>query len=250
MFIEKAEKAGAKLTRIRSGLDSLRVQQLQTVSGLDDLYKQTLSRIDRLEEWIAAGELLLSELGKQYTERRAEAASTGDIRKHQEAQDLYARCVALDQRVFSIKTVRAKAITDMPMIRMAQDASTQYATMLQDSIILVIPELERMVVLAKANYDMRKAALAIAGVKAKANELARVNAEQLGQNVAASKELQRTGIYEVDTIIDIVGKLRESSNLARQKDEENARYWREAEIKIEDQLKVLKESQLAGTLAN
>jgi len=248
MFLEKAEKAGSKLTRIRGGLDSLRIQQLQTVSGLDELYKQTLTRINQLEEWIGAGELLLAELGRQYRTARTEAADSGDIRRHQDAQDLYSRCVALDQRVYSIKTARAKAITDMPMIRIAQDASIQYATMLQDSIILVIPELERMIVLAKANYDMRKAGQAIAAVKAKVNQLARSNAADLVQNIAAVKELQRTGIYEVDTIVDIVNRLREGSDLARQKDAENARYWREAETKIEDQLNLLKKSQLAASL--
>ncbi|WP_446007989.1 toxic anion resistance protein [Candidatus Electrothrix sp.] len=253
-FIRRYETLKVQIDAIAKKLEAEKANQIQHVNRLDTLYERNEEYFDALEITIAAGELKLVEMEQQFEQQRQTLASqeTVDAKELQNLKDFGDSIQALDRRLYNLKLARASAITSGPTIRVAQEGSKAIVEMIQDSILMMIPEWKKQLVIAISLFDQKKAMAMVNETRDMTNNLMMSTADMLGQTQAEVKKAQGEGYVKVETLQKMTDKLVQTIDQGIQMDAQNkqkraegVQKLAEAEGKLKEALKAANESVTA-----
>ncbi|MCI5145817.1 MAG: hypothetical protein D3923_09850, partial [Candidatus Electrothrix sp. AR3] len=209
---------------------------------------------DSLEVVIAAGELKMAEMEEQFEQQRQTLAAQNGI-DAKELQDLkdFGDCIqSLDRRLYNLKLARASALTSGPTIRIAQEGSKAIVEMIQDSILMMVPEWKKQLVIAISLFDQKRAMAMVNETRDMTNEMMTSTAEMLGETQTTVKSAQAEGFVKVETLQKMTDKLIQTIDQGikmdmenRQKRAEGIQQLAEAEGKLQDALKAANHSVLS-----
>lgn len=227
-FIRRYETLKVRIDNILRKLEAEKNNQITHVNRLDTLFERNNEYFDQLEVIIAAGELKMAEMEAEFERQRQNlAAQNGvDAKELQDVKELCDCLQSLDRRLYNLKLARASATTSGPIIRVAQQGSKAIVEMIQDSILMMVPEWKKQLVIAISLFDQTQAAVK------KAQGEGFVNVEALQQMT--------------DKLIQIIDQGIKMDVEKRQKLAEGLQKLAEAEEKLKAALKSASEAVLTA----
>ncbi|MCI5158461.1 MAG: hypothetical protein D3906_08470 [Candidatus Electrothrix sp. AUS1_2] len=194
------------------------------------------------------------EMEQQFEQQRQTLAaqSAVDPRELQALKDFGDSIQSLDRRLYNLKLARASAITSGPTIRVAQEGSKAIVEMIQESILMMIPEWKKQLVIAISLFDQKRAMSMVNETRDMTNNLMMSTADMLGQTQATVKKAQSEGFVKVETLQKMTDKLVQTIDQGikmdaqnKQKRAEGIQKLAEAEQKLKEALKAANESVLS-----
>ncbi|RWX50975.1 hypothetical protein VU01_12383 [Candidatus Electrothrix marina] len=253
-FIRRYEVLKIQIDDITRKLEAEKTNQIEHLNRLDTLYERNEEYFDALEVTIAAGELKMVEMEGQFEQQRQAfaAQSAVDAKELQALKDFGDAIQSLDRRLYNLKLARVSAITSGPTIRIAQEGSKAIVEMIQDSILMMIPEWKKQLVIAISLFDQKRAMAMVHETRDMTNNLMMSTADMLGQTQATVKKAQGEGFVKVETLQKMTDKLVQTIDQGIQMDAQNKRKraegiqkLAEAEEKLKESLKAANESVIA-----
>lgn len=254
-FIRRYETLKVQIDDITKKLEGEKTNQISHLNRLDTLYERNNEYFDQLEVVIAAGELKMAEMEAQFEQQRQNLAAQNGV-DAKELQDLkdFGDCIqSLDRRLYNLKLARASAVTSGPTIRIAQEGSKAIVEMIQDSILMMIPEWKKQLVIAISLFDQKRAMAMVNETREMTNNLMLSTAEMLGETQAAVKKAQGEGFVKVETLQKMTDTLLQTIDQGikmdvenRQKRAEGLEKLAEAEEKLKAALKAASEAVLTA----
>lgn len=253
-FIRRYEALKIQIDDITRKLEAEKTNQIEHINRLDTLHERNEEYFDALEVTIVAGELKLLEMEQQFEQQRQDLAarSVVDARDLQALKDFGDAVQFLDRRLYNLKLARASALTSGPTIRVAQEGSKAIVEMIQDSILMMIPEWKKQLVIAVSLFDQKRAMAMVNETREMTNDLMTSTADMLGQNQATVKNAQGEGFVKVETLQKMTDKLVQTIDQGiqmdvanKQKRAEGIRKLAEAEGKLKQALNAANESVIA-----
>jgi uncharacterized protein YaaN involved in tellurite resistance len=254
-FIRRYETLKVQIDDITRKLEAEKTNQISHLNRLDTLYDRNNEYFDQLEVVIAAGELKQAEMEAQFEQQRQNlAAQNGvDAKELQDLKDVGDCIQSLDRRLYNLKLARASAVTSGPTIRIAQEGSKAIVEMIQDSILMMIPEWKKQLVIAISLFDQKRAMAMVNETREMTNNLMLSTAEMLGETQAAVKKAQGEGFVKVETLQKMTDTLLQTIDQGikmdvenRQKRAEGLEKLAEAEEKLKAALKAASEAVLTA----
>ncbi|MBF0468919.1 MAG: toxic anion resistance protein [Desulfamplus sp.] len=245
-FLRRYETLKVQIDDITKHLESEKSTQLEHLNRLDTLYDRNQEYFDSLEILIAAGEIKLNEMQAEFERRRAqlEQMESTDPMDLQKLKDFGDTIQSLDRRVYNLKLARTSAVTSGPTIRIAQEGSKSIVEMIQESILMMVPEWKKQLVIAISLFDQKKAMLLVNETRSMTNELMNSTAALLGETQSSIKQAQGEGFVKVETLQNMTEKLISTIDSGikmdaenRQKRAEGLQKLADAEAKLKDALK-------------
>lgn len=254
-FIRRYETLKVQIDSIIKRLEGEKTNQISHLNRLDTLFERNNEYFNQLEVVIAAGELKLAEMEAQFEQQRQTLAAQNGV-DAKELQDLkdFGDCIqSLDRRIYNLKLARASATTSGPIIRVAQQGSKAIVEMIQDSILMMIPEWKKQLVIAISLFDQKRAMAMVNETRDMTNNLMLSTAEMLGETQAAVKKAQGEGFVKVETLQLMTDKLIQTIDQGikmdvenRQKRAEGLQKLAEAEDKLKAALKAASEAVMGA----
>ncbi|XCN74936.1 MAG: toxic anion resistance protein [Candidatus Electrothrix aestuarii] len=253
-FIRRYEVLKLQIDDITEKLEAERTNQIEHLNRLDTLYERNEEYFDALEITIAAGELKLVEMEQQFEQQRQALAgqNTVDAKELQSLKDFGDTIQSLDRRLYNLKLARASAITSGPTIRVAQEGSKAIVEMIQESILMMIPEWKKQLVIAISLFDQKRAMAMVNETRDMTNNLMMSTADMLGQTQTTVKKAQGEGFVKIETLQKMTDKLVQTIDQGIQMDTQNKQKRAEgiqklaqAEEKLKEALKAANESVLS-----
>ena len=250
-FIRRYEVIKVQIDDITRKLEAEKTNQIEHLNRLDTLYERNQDYFDTLEVTIAAGEMKLVEMEGQFEQQRQTfaAQSSVDAKELQSLKDFGDAIQSLDRRLYNLKLARVSAITSGPTIRIAQEGSKAIVEMIQDSILMMIPEWKKQLVIAISLFDQKRAMAMVNETRDMTNNLMMSTAEMLGETQATVKKAQGEGFVKVETLQKMTDKLVQTIDQGiqmdvqnKQKRAEGLQKLAEAEEKMKEALKAANES--------
>lgn len=252
-FIRRYETLKVQIDDITRKLEGEKTNQIGHLNRLDTLFERNNEYFDQLEVVIAAGELKLAEMEAEFERQRQNLAAQNGV-DAKELQDLkdFGDCIqSLDRRLYNLKLARSSALTSGPTIRVAQQGSKAIVEMIQDSILMMIPEWKKQLVIAISLFDQKRAMAMVNETREMTNSMMLSTAEMLGETQAAVKKAQGEGFVKVETLQKMTDKLIQTIDQGikmdvenRQKRAEGLQKLTEAEEKLKAALKSASEAVL------
>uniref|UniRef100_UPI004055E17E toxic anion resistance protein n=1 Tax=Candidatus Electronema sp. TaxID=2698783 RepID=UPI004055E17E len=252
-FIRRYETLKVQIDDITRKLEGEKTNQISHLNRLDTLFERNDEYFDQLEVVIAAGELKLAEMEAQFEQQRQTLAVQNGV-DAKELQDLkdFGDCIqSLDRRLYNLKLARTSALTSGPTIRVAQQGSKAIVEMIQDSILMMIPEWKKQLVIAISLFDQKRAMAMVNETREMTNNMMMSTAEMLGETQAAVKKAQGEGFVKVETLQKMTDKLIQTIDQGikmdvenREKRAEGLQKLAEAEDKLKAALKAASEAAL------
>ncbi|MGX9727612.1 MAG: toxic anion resistance protein [Candidatus Electronema sp. VV] len=252
-FIRRYETLKVQIDSIIKRLEGEKTNQISHLNRLDTLFERNNEYFNQLEVVIAAGELKLAEMEAQFEQQRQTLAVQNGV-DAKELQDLkdFGDCIqSLDRRLYNLKLARTSALTSGPTIRVAQQGSKAIVEMIQDSILMMIPEWKKQLVIAISLFDQKRAMAMVNQTREMTNNMMLSTAEMLGETQAAVKKAQGEGFVKVETLQKMTDKLIQTIDQGikmdvenRQKRAEGLQKLAEAEDKLKAALKAASEAAL------
>ncbi len=208
-FMRRYETLKIQIDDITKKLDTEKTNQLEHLNRLDTLYERNDEYFDALELVIAAGELKMLEMENKFDQRRQDLAAqeNTEAKELQNLKDFGDKIQTLDRRIYNLKLGRASAVTSGPTIRVAQEGSRAIVEMIQESILMMIPEWKKQLVIAISLFDQKRAMALIDETRDMTNNLMLSTADMLGQTQTSIKQAQGEGFVKVETLQKMTDKL-------------------------------------------
>jgi len=250
-FMRRYETLKVQIDAIIKRLEGEKTNQISHLNRLDTLFERNNEYFNQLEVVIAAGELKLAEMEAQFEQQRQSlAAQNGaDAKDLQDLKD-FGDCIqSLDRRIYNLKLARASATTSGPIIRVAQQGSKAIVEMIQDSILMMIPEWKKQLVIAISLFDQKRAMAMVNETREMTNNMMLSTAEMLGETQAAVKKAQGEGFVKVETLQQMTDKLIQTIDQGIKMDVENRQKRAEGLVKLAEAEEKLKAALKAASEA-
>lgn len=240
-FINRFNKLETQIDKIVDELDKARMNLLRDITLMDQMYEKNLDYLNKLDVYIAAGQLKLKELEeKLLPEMKKKAEASKDPVDAQNYQDFQQFINRFDKKLHDLKLSRMVAIQTFPQIRLIQNGNQGLVEKVQSSILNTIPLWKNQIVIAITLYRQKKSLKLQQEVSKTTNELMQKNIELLKQStIDIAKESER-GIVDIETLkkvntelvstIEETLKIQHDGKLKRRQAEEEL-------VKIEQDLK-------------
>ena len=195
------EEANANVDDITKALTSHKIQLLNDIILLDELYAENLVYFKTLSVYIEMGKQKLEAFRANDVEQARQLAErTGLPEDAQAAKDLSDKADRFEKKIYDLELTRNISIQMAPQIRLIQSSDTVMAEKIQSSITNTIPLWKSQMVLALGLEHSQKAMEAQRAVTDLTNELLRKNAEKLKTaTVGTAREAER-GIIDIETL--------------------------------------------------
>ena len=195
------EEANANVDDITKALTSHKIQLLNDIILLDELYAENLVYFKTLSVYIEMGKQKLEAFRANEVEQARQLAErTGLPEDAQAAKDLSDKADRFEKKIYDLELTRNISIQMAPQIRLIQSSDTVMAEKIQSSITNTIPLWKSQMVLALGLEHSQKAMEAQRAVTDLTNELLRKNAEKLKTaTVGTAREAER-GIIDIETL--------------------------------------------------
>jgi uncharacterized protein YaaN involved in tellurite resistance len=240
-FINRFNKLETQIDKIVDELDKARMNLMRDIALMDQMYEKNLDYLNKLDVYIAAGQIKLKELEeKLLPEMKKKAEASKDPVDAQNYQDFQQFINRFDKKLHDLKLSRMVAIQTFPQIRLIQNGNQGLVEKVQSSILNTIPLWKNQIVIAITLYRQKKSLKLQQEVSKTTNELMQKNIELLKQStIDIAKESER-GIVDIETLkkvntelvstIEETLKIQHDGKLKRRQAEEDL-------VKIEQELK-------------
>ncbi|MCI5124987.1 MAG: toxic anion resistance protein [Candidatus Electrothrix sp. AR5] len=247
-FIRRYEVLKVQIDDITQKLEAEKTNQIEHLSRLDTLHERNQDYFDTLEVTIAAGEMKLVEMEGHFEQQRQAftAQSFVDANELQALKDFGDAIQSLDRRLYNLKLARISAINSGPTIRIAQEGSKAIVEMIQDSILMMIPEWKKQLVIAISLFDQKRAMAMVNDTREMTNNLMMSTAEMLGETQSTVKKAQGEGFVKVETLQKMTDKLVQTIDQGIQMDVQNKQKRAEGLQKLAEAEEKLKEALKAA----
>lgn len=235
------EDASKNVDGIVKALTNHKIQLLNDVVLLDQLYNENLTYFKTLSVYIDMGKKKLEEFrNKDVAAAHALAERTGLPEDAQAAKDLADKADRFEKKLYDLELTRNISLQMAPQIRLIQSSDTVMAEKIQSTLNNTIPLWKSQMVLALGLEHSREAMEAQRAVTDVTNDLLKKNAEKLKMaTVETAREAER-GIIDIETLTHTNQMLIQTMDevLAIQKEGKEKRRAAEAELaNIESELK-------------
>ena len=235
------EDASKNVDGIVKALTNHKIQLLNDVILLDQLYAENLTYFKTLSVYIDMGKKKLEEFrAKDVAAAHALAERTGLPEDAQAAKDLNDKADRFEKKLYDLELTRNISLQMAPQIRLIQSSDTVMAEKIQSTLNNTIPLWKSQMVLALGIEHSREAMEAQRAVTDVTNDLLKKNAEKLKMaTVETAREAER-GIIDIETLTHTNQMLIQTMDevLAIQKEGKEKRRAAEAELaNIEAELK-------------
>ena len=235
------EDASKNVDGIVKALTNHKIQLLNDVILLDQLYAENLTYFKTLSVYIDMGKKKLEEFrNKDVAAAHALAERTGLPEDAQAAKDLADKADRFEKKIYDLELTRNISLQMAPQIRLIQSSDTVMAEKIQSTLNNTIPLWKSQMVLALGLEHSREAMEAQRAVTDVTNDLLKKNAEKLKMaTVETAREAER-GIIDIETLTHTNQLLIQTMDevLAIQKEGKEKRRAAEAELaNIESELK-------------
>ena len=235
------EDASKNVDGIVKALTNHKIQLLNDVILLDQLYAENLTYFKTLSVYIDMGKKKLEEFrNKDVAAAHALAERTGLPEDAQAAKDLADKADRFEKKIYDLELTRNISLQMAPQIRLIQSSDTVMAEKIQSTLNNTIPLWKSQMVLALGLEHSREAMEAQRAVTDVTNDLLKKNAEKLKMaTVETAREAER-GIIDIETLTHTNQMLIQTMDevLAIQKEGKEKRRAAEAELaNIESELK-------------
>ncbi len=235
------EDASKNVDGIVKALTNHKIQLLNDVILLDQLYAENLTYFKTLSVYIDMGKKKLEEFrNKDVSAAHALAERTGLPEDAQAAKDLADKADRFEKKLYDLELTRNISLQMAPQIRLIQSSDTVMAEKIQSTLNNTIPLWKSQMVLALGIEHSREAMEAQRAVTDVTNDLLRKNAEKLKMaTVETAREAER-GIIDIETLTHTNQMLIQTMDevMAIQKEGKEKRRAAEAELaNIESELK-------------
>ena len=235
------DDASKNVDGIVKALTNHKIQLLNDVILLDQLYAENLTYFKTLSVYIDMGKKKLEEFrAKDVAAAHALAERTGLPEDAQAAKDLADKADRIEKKLYDLELTRNISLQMAPQIRLIQSSDTVMAEKIQSTLNNTIPLWKSQMVLALGIEHSREAMEAQRAVTDVTNDLLKKNAEKLKMaTVETAREAER-GIIDIETLTHTNQMLIQTMDevLAIQKEGKEKRRAAEAELaNIESELK-------------
>jgi len=235
------EDASKNVDGIVKALTNHKIQLLNDVILLDQLYAENLTYFKTLSVYIDMGKKKLEEFRtKDVAAAHALAERTGLPEDAQAAKDLVDKADRFEKKLYDLELTRNISLQMAPQIRLIQSSDTVMAEKIQSTLNNTIPLWKSQMVLALGIEHSREAMEAQRAVTDVTNDLLKKNAEKLKMaTVETAREAER-GIIDIETLTHTNQMLIQTMDevLAIQKEGKEKGRAAEAELaNIESELK-------------
>ncbi len=235
------EDASKNVDGIVKALTNHKIQLLNDIILLDQLYAENLTYFKTLSVYIDMGKKKLEEFrAKDVVEAHALAERTGLPEDAQAAKDLNDKADRFEKKLYDLELTRNISLQMAPQIRLIQSSDTVMAEKIQSTLNNTIPLWKSQMVLALGIEHSSEAMEAQRAVTNVTNDLLKKNAEKLKMaTVETAREAER-GIIDIETLTHTNQMLIQTMDevLVIQKEGKEKRRAAEAELaNIESELK-------------
>ena len=235
------EDATVNVDSIVQALTSHKIQLLNDIVLLDELYAENLRYFKTLSVYIELGKKKLADFrANEVAEATALAERTGLPEDAQAAKDLNDKAERFEKKLYDLELTRNISIQMAPQIRLIQSSDTVMAEKIQSTIANTIPVWKSQMVMALGIEHSQQAMESQQAVTDLTNELLKKNAEKLHMATVSTARASERGIIDMETLKQTNQELIATMDevMAIQKEGREKRAAAEAELKeIETQLK-------------
>ena len=251
MFMAKYETVQGQIDKITDDLLQHEHVLLKDIKSLDVLYERTLDFYNELALYITAGEEKVAEIdAKDIPAKEAEVEKAPEdkkVMKAQELRDLRAARDDLERRVHDLKLTRQVTMQSLPSIRLVQENDKSLVTKINSTLVNTVPLWETQLAQALTIQRSAEAAVAVRDANDLTNELLKSNAENLRMANKTIREEMERGVFDIEAVQqandDLVATINESLEIA----DEGKRKRAEAEDKLDNMEKELRETLASAT---
>jgi len=241
MLKTRYEDASVNVDSIVQALTSHKIQLLNDIVLLDDLYAENLRYFKALSVYIELGKQKLAAFrANEVAEATALAERTGLPEDAQAAKDLNDKAERFEKKIYDLELTRNISIQMAPQIRLIQSSDTVMAEKIQSTIANTIPVWKSQMVMALGIEHSQQAMEAQQAVTDLTNELLKKNAAKLRMATTATARAAERGVIDMETLKQTNQELIATMDevMAIQNEGREKRRAAEAELKeIENQLK-------------
>jgi uncharacterized protein YaaN involved in tellurite resistance len=219
-FLSKYETVTSQVAVIQNNLEKHRVDLLRDVKMLDNLYHASITYLDDLDDYIAAGKLVLETINlENIPAAEAKARASGDMQDAQELNDLIQQRDTLERKVHDLQLTRTVTLQSIPTIRIVQENDKGMAEKIQSQILNTIPLWETQLAIAVSQWRAAEATATSRSTADFTSKMVESNAKQLRLgNAEIRKEIER-GIVDVASLeranADLIATVQESIQISQ-----------------------------------
>ena len=195
------EHATVNVESIVQALTSHKIQLLNDIVLLDELYAENLRYFKTLSVYIAMGKKKLEDFrNNEIAEAYALAQRTGLPEDAQAAKDLSDKADRFEKKLYDLELTRNISIQMAPQIRLIQSSDTVMAEKIQSTIVNTIPVWKSQMVMALGIEHSQQAMEAQQAVTDLTNELLRKNADRLHMATVETAKAAERGVIDIETL--------------------------------------------------
>jgi len=229
------DDAVVNVDTIVQALTKHKIQLLQDIVLLDELYAENLVYFKTLSVYIEMGKQKLEEFrAKDIADARALAERTGLPEDAQAVKDLVDKADRFEKKIHDLELTRAISLQMGPQIRLIQSSDTVMAEKIQSTIVNTIPVWKSQMVLALGLEHSAQATQAQQAVTDLTNDLLRRNADALHMATVSTAKAAERGIIDIETLTYTNSKLIQTMDEMLQIQQEGKEKRRQAETTLKN----------------
>jgi len=238
---KRYEEAKVNVDSIVKALTDHKIQLLNDIVLLDNLYEENLVYFKTLSVYIEMGKQKLEEFrNTKVAEAHALAERTGAPEDAQAAKDLSDKADRFEKKLYDLELTRNISMQMGPQIRLIQSSNTVMAEKIQSTLNNTIPLWKSQMLIALGIEHSQDAMEAQRAVTDLTNQMLRKNAEKLKTATTGIAREAERGIIDIETLTHTNQMLIQTMDevLVIQKEGKEKRRAAEGELQnIENELK-------------
>ena len=195
------DKVEVNVNVISDTLSKHKLQLIDDMDMLEQLYRLNQDYFRELNLYIAAGEEKLRKLREEELPAlAAKAEASQDPADAQAAHDFAAHVDRFEKKVHDLRLTRTVSIQMAPQMRLMQNNDNVLAEKIQSTLVNTIPLWKSQMVIVLGLAHSAQALKAEQAVTDMTNELLRKNAEALHQGTVQTAKAAERGVVDIDTL--------------------------------------------------
>jgi len=187
-----------QIESVTSRLERHNTDLLIDIETLDRLYPANLEYLEKLEAYIAAGEIKLTELSEQLD--AGTAGAKVETLAAQQLRDLRAVRDDLDRRIHDLRLTRQVTLQSLPGIRLVQENDKALVGKIDSTLLNTVPLWRQQPARALTIRRARDAAASVIAANDLNNALLRANAKNLRDANRETRQQIERGVLDVEAV--------------------------------------------------
>lgn len=199
-FIQRYEDVRDQIDMISNNLEKHKSVLMTDVIALDRLYNANLEYFKKLELYIKAGDIKLSELDNRTIPQYMEKTKTGEMIDVQNLNELRSFRDDLERRIHDLRLSRQVAMQSLPSIRLIQENDKSLINKISSTLVNTVPLWRNQLAQTVTIFRSHESAKALKDASDLTNDLLEKNAQGLRDaNLEVRKQIER-GIFDIESV--------------------------------------------------